>query len=511
MNKFYVSWNSALVQQFEAENKLDETKTKEIIVDYIKKNKKNRFIDIKPIFYVYENFYKNNMIVRNIKICNIEFVFSVFANTEDFELRDEIKFKLMLESLYMFNISKFKNEFDVDIAFEYEKYSDVYKKCKDEYIKRIKKIEDNIVLRSSYRVHDCVITIANDSDKYQLACEYNEDHHTDEYDDNREKTMKIPLLSFHVKKNGDDNNTYIKRLLVDIIQKCCTICDNNVFLAKMLILENTEDNETEIEYEMLSELLDCIKREKFPLNMINYIFRFSVGNSSQSEFRKYLVNQDILNKKNEYDNKKVSYEIDSKNTYYLDSTQFRKFMTLIDKNICRNYTDILNLYLTGQKALLQATDEILKMEKNNKIDIDNYVGFMNEITIKPLKRVIKIKNEEISKNICCRNIFFSTLKKRKVNKILNSFTDDDTNILVKYKYNCVTTIRDIGIFVEYIGNIDKTITIFKKIIEKYNLSHQNLDGKIIIHDEPDKINDDVIIMHGYVDYDVFLQKYFTRT
>jgi hypothetical protein len=400
---------------------------------------------------------------------------------------------MCLKTLYTSVKRIIKDKFKVTIICEFEKYSDVYKYCKDDFIKNLEYIsEKEISYNKKYRIHDCLFTLTNDGDKYQIACEYNERSHSSEYDDNRKVSLKIPLVSLFVRKQGEKQQNitqYLKLIVNDIVYKCCALTDDNTYVAKLLMWEQLDEEQ----YELMTTLLNCIHDDYFDFLTLNSFF--ALEQHDQEEIKTLLIDNGIMNNDNEEDENKATYYLAENGDYYFDNIQFEKYILLMNTELSRNYTNILSIYIKGQKALLQATKMLLDKEKTVKVDTDNIKSFIKEISINPIKEILTKYNNEIATLECYRKAFGDLkLRMHSTVKCLP---------YIKYKKDSNITDQDLIMIKNILGkNFEKSL------IKTVTTINQNSRDKIILYQEVDELIDNTKLGNAEIDYPKMFEYHF---
>lgn len=487
---FYDEWNDELknkIKILEEENNLIDDSVYTNLIEYIKTHN-NRFIDIKPIKYFYATYYPENIVKKQFKICDLTFEYLNYYSIPDIDVRDEIKYKLILESLYNLNKNIIEKKFNVKLVFELEGVSDIYRECRDNFINDIN--EDNQYIISNckkYRQHDVLLSIIdNSNNKYQIGCEFNETHHTKEYDSNRKITSKIPLMKLFIRKQETKETMiqHIKNIMRDIIFKCCAINNDKTFIAKLLMTEKLSDENYEMEYDMISLLLNCFKNDCFKFSELYELFQFRV--SEQDEIKEFLIENNILNNDDSDDPNLATYQIDDDGEYFFDEEQFAILMSLITDDISDNYKKILRTFLRSQKALLEAADLLLEKERSNRIDQKNLSSFINEITSTGIKQLKEKYENEIEGLKCYKKIFEELQKYNHCSKKILPY--------IKYKKGCQLNETDMYMIKYILGNNYNKL--LSKTIE--TLNEKNPNNKIIYNTQKDKTNENMILLNAVI-------------
>jgi len=488
MQTYYISWDVKLKisikELYDTETATDKN-IYNLLVKYIKDNNKNRFVDIEPIIYLYNKYHSNLVKEYSIKICDETYKFKTFGPIDTIQIRDEIRFKMCLKTLYSSVKRIIKDKFNIRIIYEFEKHSDVYKSCKDYFVANLESItQKEVSYNKKYRIHDCLFTLTNGNDKFQIACEYNERSHSNEYDDNRKVSLKIPLVSLFVRKQGETQQNisqYIKQIINDIVYKCCALSDDNTYVAKLLMWNQLDEEQ----FELMTTLLNCIHDDYFDFLTLNTLF--SLDQCDQEEIKQLLIEKGIMNTDNEEDDNKTTSYITEEGDYYFDNIQFEKFILLMNTDLSCNYTNILSIYVKGQKALLQATKMLLEKEKTTKVDTDNIKSFIKEITLNPIKEILNKYNNEIATLECYKKAFGDLkLKSHSIVKNLPYF---------KYKKGNNITEQDLIMIKNILGkNFEKSL------IKTIDLMNQSREDKIIFHQEVDELIDNTKIENVEIDY-----------
>jgi len=386
LTKFYSSWKNNLRKELEhlynskfKENEKNK-KTKEIIENYIITNKKNRFIDIKPIIYLYETYYDSYYEKIKFKICDIKINFNFYKDIEKLKLRDEIKFKMTLKS-YISNIKNMEeifgeNEKKIITSIEFEstlkKYYEIKKKFTDFFNKKINK---------NNRKHDAIITLELNGNYSEIACEFNEYHHKREYDKYREDMTKLIADDLLCCKEYNSKNIlyFMKKLNEIIFYQICLLSDNHILVAKFLL--NNECEQNNVNYEKISLMVDCLEKKKFNFDEIKFLYQ--IDSLEQENFKNLLLKNNILTKKN--DKIKVKYEKDDDGIYYLTFDEFKKFSRIIiKKEISPCSNEILDIWQNGICALMEASKKVISYGKKNKINTPEAIFNCSFEFIEPL-------------------------------------------------------------------------------------------------------------------------------
>ena len=478
-------------------NSNDNDKIKEILINYTIKHKKDKTVCCEPIIYLYHKFYPDNVETSIIKIYDLKFYIEIYENISNVKLRPEIKYKMMCLSLYFRNIDIFKNNnifSNVSITFECEKYSELYKICKDNFIEDLRNISDiNISYNNKYRYHDILITVRSDNGNIcQIGCEYNEPHHTDEYDSNRRLTSKIPLVSLHIRKQDDRKKisleTHFKKILEDILYKTCSLTNNNTFIAKLILYNENNDDMND----SLSLLIDCQNDNYFRFQSIIRLFKFDYDD--QDDLKSFLIENEIMNDDENDDENKVSYYTDNDNNYYLDKEQFKMLMKLLNDELSGNWKNILNIYIDSLDALLRASGKINKMEKNNRIDAKNIVGFIHDITFKAINELFEKKEKETKEIECYKDLLIKLNHVNRTSKKQLPYILFDKDEKIKEKE---LNILKILLGSDYMTKIKKTID---------SLNNDN-KFKIILKYEDDNVIP-IQINNARIDYELLRRHHF---
>jgi len=496
MQMNYTNWDieiRTIFNSYRNKKTLTRDNIYNVLLEYVQRN--NRFIDLRPIVYFYEEFYPKLIREMSIKICDMDFRYNVYLKIKNVEIRDEIRYKLMLYSLYKNNKTIFTDKFNVKIKFEKEHYSDIYKDSKDNFIKLLQNLTDKkVVYNNKYRFHDYLITISYNNDAFQIACEFNEFHHTEEYDNNRSETSKIPLVSLHVRKQGETNNAniYIGKIIKDIIYKSCALTNNNAFIAKMLMNEELDEEQ----YDRMVLLIDCIANNRFNLTDISSLFLLQMV--TDEDIVNFLNENELLNNTEEQ-NDKITYYIDKDNIYYLDNEQFEKLVLLFNSDLSQNYKEILGIYIKGQKALLRATELLLQKENDHKIDMKNISSFISDITSKPIKEIIEKINEENFEANQYKKIFDQlSFKNHTSNKPLPYIFYEDKSLV--HENELLVIKKVLG------SNYNR---ILKKTIEYLNTKEPN--NIIDFFDETDELNNNLVLVNANINWKEFVNYHYWNT
>jgi hypothetical protein len=478
-----------LIEEYEIGDNALALKIKELLIRYSIDNDKNKNVCPKPIIDLYHRYYPDNIETSTIKICDLIFKFVQYENTQDFKLRDEIKIKMMFMAIYELNIEIFNSNIfsDVSIKFECEKHSIIFKHCKDTFTKDISKISNTKISHNNkYRLHDCLMTIKHNDKMRQIGFEFNEKNHIKEYDDLRESTSKIPLLSLHIRKQNDKRpiKENFKEILNDIVYNTCYLTKNKGFIAKLLMYDDNMSDDT---YDTLETLIKCVEKDIFEFNMFISLFRIPCHN--QDEVKSMLIEQEILNDDDENDSNKITYSTDAEDNYYVDNVRFERLLLSLTVDFSLGYKTVLELYLKSVRSLMSASDKIIDVEGENRLEHDNISGFIDEITYKPIKEVLEKKDKELYR-LECYDILFDKLNiKNHTSKRLLPYIHYDKDNTIEQK-----ELDALGIVLgpNYISKLKKTIS------ELNNTSNNKIRFKF----EKDNISQ-MQIKYARIDYDLF--------
>lgn len=487
------TWNNKLkedIKLLEQANNLTQDTLYDLLENYLIENQNNRYVDILPIKYFYENYYSHLIDTNELTIVDYTFKYNKYYPIQDIELRSETRFKLTLFSLFQNNQSLIAELFQVKLTCEFEKYSDVYKEVKDTFIKLINEnFNVKIQYNTKYRVHDCLFTMANNDGKYQIACEFNENSHEESYDSNRKVSLKIPLTSLFVRKQGDYEQSmdeYIKIICLEIIYKGCALSSDKKILAKLFIFETVSIDKYNEMANKLTTLLNCLDKDKFMFIDLDALFGFEC--SDQEELLEILRDNDIINKEDENDDEKISFYIDDDGLYYLDQDAFDKLILLLmGTDICKNHKQVNEIYIKSLKALMNASDRMNKKEKESKIDTQNISSFIHEIAIKVIQEMVDQKYKETQLSGMFKKIFDNLQKRRHCS----------IGPLTYIKYQEGHNLRESDLWiVKYIfeKNYNRAI---KTTIDKYN---SNNSKHMILFKKKDDVNNNIAIKNAYIDY-----------
>jgi len=387
--EMFHKWNNMALTNDIQNNKKNE---KLILFEWIKKNGKKRLNDVEPISHYFNKYYKNYIVEKKIKICDYTLKYNYFKNLKNIYMRDEIKFKLVLSSLFDLN-KKFFEDIKVKIRYEFEGISEyyknsvislcsflceIYKTCDKNYNKKMN-LNDG-----KYRYHDCLIKIYTDcNETMEIACEFNEKSHTREYDNYRKKSMKLPLIKIEPCQKYDEEtiNIYIKKLIDDIILESAHLNADKTLYAKYLL-----SNRSKILYDDISLLINCIDANKFIFDDIINLCKIPVRN--QNKLKDFLLENNILKQKNKG---KIYYSKDEDDNYFLDKNNFYDFLLIgYKRKINTNFYDLLKIYNNGTQALIDASDKINYIINENRIKLENVIIFIEEILEKPIKKLLNM-------------------------------------------------------------------------------------------------------------------------
>lgn len=485
-------WDQGIFDQIQILNEagnLNDDTVYTVLESYICNNIKNRYMDISPVKYFYDNYFHH--LTQNIceKIIDIEFTYTLYFPIEDIPLRNEMRYKLTLYSLFQNNRKFLEETFNVNISCEFEKSSDVYKDTRDNFTSFIaEQFNTKEYPYKKYREHDCLFTIKNDQDVYQIACEYNEEHHCDEYDMNRKKSLKIPLTSMFVRKEGEYETTiesYIKSIFIEKIYKCCALSNNRKLLAKLCIFEKTTKSKYDEMSDQLNMLLNCLDNNYFSFLDLWGLLMLNKQRDQDEILQLFIENDIMYLEDEETDEDKISYYINDDGEYYIDNKQFKTFMKLLEgSDICNGYRQILGIYLESLEALLGASERLLEKEKESKIDTENISSFIQEIIYKPIKDMMEQKFQEYRLCKQYKELFEELSKKKHCsNRPLPYIKYDDNNNL---------RTSDLWIIREILGkNYNRVM--------KITIDKQSGSEKMIIM-RNDKLNNNVEIKNAKIDY-----------
>jgi hypothetical protein len=488
MTTFYFNWKKELYDQIQTlydENIANDKNIYNIILSYIKNNYNNRYIDIEPLIYFYNKYYSDYTETCSIKICDQNFEYVIFENIKNIKLRDEIRFKMILYTMYLSVKKIIKDLFNVDIQCHFEKYSSIYKENKDKFISTLEsKSGIKIIYNNKYRVHDCLLIIEHNEKKYEIACEFNEKTHTNEYDENRSKSLKIPLVSLFVRHQGEtqeDISNYIKKIIMDIIYKSCALIKNKSYIAKLLVCEEMDEDN----YHTLSLLIDCCNVDIFKFDDLLILYRFDINN--QIELKDFLIENNILNDDDTNDPQKATYFINEEDEYYFDNNEFKKLTICMNSNLSINYKLILNIFMDSQAALLKAAEMLLIKDEQNRIDAPHISGYMNEITMKPIEETIEYYNTIID-GMSAYKAYLNGIRKY-------NHTSNKPLPYIKYKKNAKLLEKDLQMIKDILGN-NYTRLLKNTIIYLNN----NSVNKIILYEDSDELLNNIKIKNAIIDY-----------